>query len=143
MSDRDERGFFTEGNLVAEKHGGEGAIKAVQHGTPFTGLAAQAEQQVKADLEAHGRPAMVQELATRLHTTARLYWAAILSVADQAKEDAKALAKLDSYVARFGWLAAASLRAWEQVRKEELPKQGELFDYDAMVEELRKRGSGS
>jgi hypothetical protein len=40
-------------------------------------------------------------------------------------------------VRRFGWLAGSSLRAWEQVRKEEASRPKAL-DYDALVKELKR-----
>jgi len=120
------------GNQNGLKHGGEGAVKAIQHGKPFQGLAAQEEENVAADLEAQGRAAMVEEQATRLHTAARLYWAAVQKAADSGD-----LQKLDAYIARFGWLASASLRAWEQVRKEDAARPKAL-DYDQLVKELKR-----
>ena len=45
------------------------------------------------------------------------------------------LEKLDSYCARFGWLAGASLRAWAEVRKES--KERAPIDYGDLVRELQ------
>jgi hypothetical protein len=132
MSEEKGKWGAPKGARRAEKHGGEGAVKALQRGEPFGGLAAQEEQRVAADLEDQGRAAMVQEQATRLHTASRLYWQAVQKAADDGD-----LEKLDSYVARFGWLAGASLRAWEQVRKEDAARPKAL-DYDQLVKELKQ-----
>jgi hypothetical protein len=102
-----------KGNTLAQKHGGEAAVKDLQHGRKFTGLAASAQAEVEADFETEGRAAMVQEQAVRLHAASRLYWDAIKKAADSGDIDA-----LDRYCARYGWLATSSLRAWDQVKKE-------------------------
>ena len=94
-------------------HGGAGAVRRIQEGKPFVGLAAQEEARVKADLESAGRSELVKEAAIRLHTAMRLYWNAVVAAADAGD-----LKKLDSYCARFGWLAGAALRAWREVREE-------------------------
>ena len=96
-----------------DQHGGAGAVRAIQQGKPFKGLAAQAEREVLADLDAHGRGALVVENATRLQTACRLYWGAVCKAADSGDLEA-----LDKYVKRFGWLAGAALRAWGQVKQE-------------------------
>jgi hypothetical protein len=122
-----------KGNLRNEVHGGAGATVAITKGKPFTGLAAAEEQRVLADLAECGRGDLVNELATRLHTATRLFWNAIAMVADAASQgDATALQRLDGYMARFGWLAASALRAWEQVRREEA-SQPDALDYEVMI----------
>jgi hypothetical protein len=127
-----------KGSQNALKHGGAGAEKAISEGKPFRGLAAKTQAEVKADLYDEGRPAMVEELATRLHTAARLYWGAIDKVVDEASAgDANALRLFDNYVKRFGWLAGAALRAWAQVKQEDAA-QPPALDYDELVAQLRK-----
>lgn len=101
------------GNLNRQTHGGEGAVKAIRHGRPFTGLAALAEAEVRAELDRDGRHGLVLRLAARLTAAADLYWNA-LSAAAEAGD----LAQIDGYVGRFGWLGGAALRAWEQVKRE-------------------------
>ena len=105
---------FSEGNRAAVKHGGESAILAIREGKPFKGLAAQAERDVQADLASSGRGGLVREIAVRAHTAMRLYWSAVQQAADDGD-----LAALDSYCARFGWLAGVASRAWREVREEE------------------------
>lgn len=121
-------------NEYALKHGGEGAVKAIQHGRDLTGLAAREEELVKREYAELGRAELVEEQAIRLHTASRLYWNAV-----QAAADAGDLDKLDAYVARFGWLASATLRAWAEVRREEASKPRAL-DYDELVKELKRNG---
>jgi hypothetical protein len=101
-------------NKNAQKHGGDAAIKRLQDGQPFAGLARSEELHVREQLELFGRGGLVLENATRLQTAANLYWDAIV----KAVEDGN-LAVLDRYVARYGWLAGAALRAWAQVKSEQ------------------------
>ena len=134
-SDRDKRGQFTEGNAAGEqftegnkaaiRHGGEAAVKALQRGEPYKGLAAQAEREVQADLEESGRVSLVREIAVRAHTAMRLYWAAVQTAADDGDLDA-----LDRYCKRFGWLAGVAGRAWREVREElkDTRGAGDLLD---------------
>lgn len=134
-------GQFLPGNTVNlgkrnnEIHGGAAAQKALAAGAPFTGLAAQEEQQVRGDLEEQGRAPLVEELAVRLHTVARLYYGACLAAADAGD-----LQALHGHVSKFGWLAGAALRAWEQHRKEEA-SQPPALDYDTLIEGLKREQS--
>jgi hypothetical protein len=95
-------------------HGGEGAVKSIQHGEPMRGLAASTEQVVRSELEVSGRYAMVQNAAIRLETAARLYWDAFVKAANDGDLD-----KVDKYAARYGWLAGCALRAWAGVKQEQ------------------------
>jgi hypothetical protein len=95
------------------KHGGEAAIKRIQHDQPFDGLALAEQAAVMDEYEADGRAAMVERQALRLETAARLFWNAIC----KAFQDDD-IAAVDKYIARYGWLAGKSLSAWEYVRKE-------------------------
>lgn len=124
-------------------HGGEAARRDLRHGRPFTGLAAEAEQGVRAELaEPGGRAELTAELATRLHAATRLFWGGIQAVADQAAEgDAEALTRLDAYLGRFGWLAGAALRAWAQVGQNEKDRAAQALDYDDLVADMRRRAS--
>ena len=139
MSQKDEEGDEVtrcgapNSNQNAEiVHGGAGAVKRIQAGKPFVGLAAQEEANVKADLETLGRAELVRENAIRLHTACRLYWGAVQSAADAGD-----LEKLDSYVARFGWLAGSALRAWAQMRQERPDERG-VLDYEELLRRQRE-----
>jgi len=126
-SDHRPNGQFREGNTATLKHGGRAALNALTAGKPFTGLARLVQEEVEADLETQGRPALVKELAVRLHTASRLYWTAIQHAADKGD-----LKLLDGYVARFGWLAQAALRAWMQDRREN-PDDPNVLDYETIL----------
>jgi hypothetical protein len=108
-----KNGRFEKGNQAGLRHGGAGAESRLADGRPFIGLAAQEEQKVISDLETQGQAWLIREQAVRLTTAARLYWNAV-----QSATDAGDLAKLTTYVSKFGWLAQAALRAWREVRAE-------------------------
>ena len=95
------------------KHGGEAAIKRLQHGEQFTGLALQEQAAVMDEYERDGRAAMVERQAIRLETVTRLFWNAVKKAVQDGDLEA-----MDKYTKRFGWLATSSLRAWDQVKKE-------------------------
>lgn len=117
-----------------DEHGGAGAVRSIQQGRPFRGLAAQEEAQVIEDLESLGRVALVKENAVRLQTATRLYWGAVQKAADDGD-----LKKLDSFIARFGWLAGSALRAWAQVKAEGGDDDGGLL-LDAMAAAKAAKG---
>jgi hypothetical protein len=104
-------------NSNALKHGGSQGEAALAKGEPLRGLAAQAEQEVSTELANNGSYSMIEHTAIRLQAVANLYYDAIQLAADN--NDLKAL---DHYVARYGWLAGAALRAWAQVRQEQRRK---------------------
>jgi hypothetical protein len=115
------------------KHGGAAAVISVQKGTPLHGLAAQAEQEVTLELENKGALALIQRNATRLQAACDLYWNAVQVAAQDG--DLKAL---DHYVARYGWLAGCSLRAWTLVRQERrLKDEDKAPDIDAVLARYR------
>jgi hypothetical protein len=99
--------YARPGNNHAEKHGGAGALQKIQRGEPFTGLAVEAERQVKADLLDVGAAGMVKQQAIRLQTVASCYYGAILAC--QNVEEMAALIKV------WGWVANSALRAWQAV----------------------------
>lgn len=101
------------GNDHAVKHGGAAAIQSMSKGKPFTGLAADAQKEVEADVEMKGQSEMLRENAVRAQTVLRLYWNAISKAMDDGD-----LALLDHYVARFGWLVGVASRAWELAGKD-------------------------
>jgi len=122
-----------EGNTNATKHNGEAAVKAIQHGAALTGPARDAELAVYTELANDGRPAIVTRTAVRLQAACDLFWAALVDAGERND-----LAAMDRYVARFGWLAGASLRAWAQVKTEE-GRDGDALDYEKMLESERKQ----
>jgi len=118
-------------NTNALRHGGAAAVKAIQDGEPLTGPARDAELQVYETLETSGRYSLVRRTAARLQAACDLYWGAVSKAAENGD-----LKKLDSYIARFGWLAGCSLRAWAQVKEEEKGAAGAMVaDYEEIIGE--------
>lgn len=103
-----------KGNQSAAKHGGEGAVKAIQRGEELNGLAADELKTVEAIYQFAGRRAIVTENAMRTQAAANLYWNAIQKAAQTGDID-----KLDGYVARFGWLVGVVSRLWQAEAAEE------------------------
>jgi hypothetical protein len=120
---------FEAGNTVSLKHGAAAGAKAIEKGTPLTGLAAVVESEVKADLETLGAAGIIQNQATRLETVSRLYFDAFVASIQSGD-----LAKADSYCARYGWLANSSIRAWAEVVRsaKNTPKHGAAKVLDAI-----------
>jgi len=129
------------GERRALKHGGEAAVKAIQKGQPMTGPAREAELAVYEELETAGRHSLVRRNAARLQAAADLYWGAISKLMQDVNERGGipadvVIVKLDKYIKRFGWLAGASLRAWEQVKQDEKDSgPGLVADYEEMLSE--------
>ena len=123
MAAKQDKQGFQPGNQAAVKHGAEAAVKAIQHGTEHVGLAREAELAVVAELETVGRAAVVVRNATRLQAAADLYWGAVSKAAQEGDLEA-----LDKYVARYGWLAGCSLRAWAEVKKDDKAAGPNLID---------------
>lgn len=117
-----------EGNQNAKIHGGEAALSAIRNGTELTGPARDAELQVYTELATQGRASIVTRTAVRLQAACDLFWAALVDAGERGD-----LSAMDRYVARFGWLASASLRAWQQVRAEEKDADDGL-DYERILE---------
>ena len=147
---RDEKGRFVKGHDLWQPgpggpvdnkhrltHGGAGAVERMRQGQPFPAdsLARQAELEVYDELETSGRYALTVRNAARLQACCDLYWAAVSKAAEDGDLEA-----LDRYVKRFGWLAGSSLRAWAQVRSEEVEGDDSAVIVDAII---AARGVGS
>jgi hypothetical protein len=128
---------FGDDNKANQVHGGEAAVKAIQRGETFKGLAASEERNVKAELQAAGRAEMVRQEAVRLKTACNLYWGAVCKAADDGNIDA-----LDRYIKRYGWLAGATLRAWAQVKEEDKTRADDALDYAELVKQLERQAKG-
>lgn len=126
---RDNKGQFTENNRAAVKHGGAAAVRAFREGEAFTGLAAQEERQVVEDLAQDGQISMLEEIAVRLHTCTRLYYAALQTAVDRADLEA-----LDRYAKRFGWLAGKTAKAWRELRDASNGNGRGALDYEEILE---------
>lgn len=115
------------GNTNAMTHGGEAALNAIRSGQPLTGPAREAELAAIDEFNTAGRQSLVLRNAIRLQAVTDLFWAAVNGAAERGD-----LQALDRYVARFGWLAGATLRAWAQV-KEEQKDAGNALDYEQIL----------
>lgn len=105
------------------KHGGEGAIKRLTSGEPFLGMALDQQHEVENRLATEGLDAIVETNAIRLQTTTDLFYAAILKAAQVGD-----IELFERYVARYGWIAGVTLRAWAQVKHDQKQNGGKLAE---------------
>ena len=117
------------GNQKATKHGAEGAIRRISEGQPFLGIALDTQKDVEARLEGEGLEAIVQANAIRLQTATDLYYQAVLKAAQDGDT-----AAFDRFIARYGWIAGVTLRAWAQVKADRKGKGGQI---DRVLEAYR------
>jgi hypothetical protein len=96
-------------NLAA--HGGEGGIKRLADGQPFTSVALEKQREVEAELAEAGISEIVERAAVRLQTVSDLFYNAVMAAGERGDFDT-----LDKYSQRFGWLQSKALLAWQQVR---------------------------
>jgi hypothetical protein len=120
-----------EGNNNATKHGGAGAIKRIEKGMPFIGIAHEAEAQVQAEYMTDGAGALELRNAQRLQAAADLYWGAVSKAAEAGD-----LQAIDKYIQRYGWLASLALRAWTEMRKKEQSNSG--IDAGKVLEVIKR-----
>ena len=127
MASKTSDGRFKPNNTKALKHGGEPALVDIKTGKTLRGPARDAELAVYDELSNDGRYSLVVRNASRLQAACDLFWSALVGAAE--RQDMQAL---DRYVARFGWLAGASLRAWAQVKQDQqdLP---DALDYEQVL----------
>jgi len=119
-----------KGNQSGFKHGGEGALKAIQHGRPFVGLVADVERAVREQLYEEGYLGMLEEIAVELHTVKKLFYAAVKKAASEGD-----LPQMDTFTKRYGWLANSAGRAWQNyVQARALSNR--TMSYDDLVQEL-------
>lgn len=130
-----KRGNYNKHNQSAYKHGGEGALKRIQEGKPFIGLAAAEQERVESQLSLVGSLGIERNLMTRLVTATNLYWNAIEKAAQEGD-----LIALDRYIQRFGWLATSSLRALKQVSDHEKEGGNTPIDAQIILDSYRKEG---
>jgi len=101
---------------AALRHGGEAAIKRLQHGEPFDGLALEAYQGVLEELgidldKLTGVDRVRVRRAARFEAVARLFDGAALAAA--AAGD---LERWERYQRRSGWIGDKGFRAFGEVR---------------------------
>jgi hypothetical protein len=131
---RDQKGRFAQGHALSLQHGGAGAVKRIRDGEEFIGLARETEIAVQEELAQSGRLALLTRNACRLQTATDLYYGALLGAAEAGD-----LEQFTRHLKTWGWLAGSAIRAWAEVRHEELLRPKTL-DYDALVRELINSG---
>lgn len=94
------------------KHGGAGALKKIQQGEPFVGLARIAENEVEDRLLEGGIEAELLRDAKRLQVVSDLYYGAFTKAMQEREFD-----QATSYLKVWGWIHNSSIRAWEAARK--------------------------
>jgi hypothetical protein len=91
-----------------EKHGGAKAIKDLQHGTEFTGLALQTQNDIRIEYDTLGPGSLIAKNAIRLQTASELYYNAFMKSASDGDLDG-----MDSYLKVSTWLTNSADRALE------------------------------
>jgi len=103
-----------QGNQSHLIHGGAAARVALTKGAEFKGVARDMEKQIQAEYDTKGPPELLKRSAIRIHTVAELYWSAILGATEEGN-----MAKFESYVKTYGWLASAGARLLTELIKQE------------------------
>jgi len=97
---------------VGTKHGGAGALKAVRLGKPFSGLALQAQSEVKDRLAMEGVEGELSRNAERLQVVSDLYFDAFAKAMQDGDHETAT-----SYLRVWGWVTNSAVRTWDRVRK--------------------------
>lgn len=97
---------------VGTVHGGQGALKAIRQGKPFSGLAKIAEGDVEARLQLEGIEGELVRDAKRIQTVSDLYYNAFVKAMQDGDID-----KATTYLKVWGWVTNSAVRSWELVRK--------------------------
>jgi hypothetical protein len=122
---------FKKGNQAQFKHGGEAAIKALQHGGSLVGITRRLQNDVHDQIQSEGILAVMLESAERYQAVANLFYGLILGTKD--------IAEADKYAARYGWLASKAFRMLETVHK--LEQAGGPSDMLELAIEAAKRST--
>ena len=114
--ERDERGRFAPGQSGNLRHGGEAAVKALQHGQPFDGLALESYEGVLGELgidldKLTGIDRVLLQRAARLEAAARLFDVAGLAAAASGDLD-----RWERMQQRMGWIGGKSAAQFEKLR---------------------------
>lgn len=105
------RGRISLGEM-GTKHGGAGALKAIQDGKPFAGLPAERKLEIQARIESEGPEAVLIDLAGDFVTVADLYRTAVFSAIESGDTD-----KMTAYIKTWGWINGHAIRALDLVCK--------------------------
>ena len=124
---------YNKDNQNAIKHGGESAVRAIQEGKQFTGLAAAEQERVMSQLAEVGSLGIETDIMTRLVVATNLYWNAVVKAAESGD-----INSLDRYIQRFGWLGTSSMRAIKQVSDHEKERGSDPIDAQVILDTYRK-----
>jgi hypothetical protein len=135
VADRDDNGRFAEGHKVSRKHGGEKAIKRLQNGEPFDGLAKAAYDNVLAEMGVNldrltGLERVRVKRAARFEAVARLFDVAALAAA--AAGD---LETWERFQQRSGWIGSKAFKALGDVRADVAADEATIIDALAAAKE--------
>lgn len=133
---RDEHGRFVKGNQISKKHGASIALKKLERGEPFDGLALETYKGVLTDLDINldnlsGIERVRTIRAARFETVARLF--------DGAAQGAAACGDLERwelYQRRSGWIGSKGFSALGEV--DEFVNKGGV-DYEQILAQQRQK----
>lgn len=101
------------------KHGGAGALHAIQHDKEFSPLAEAALVEVQALARELGAVGMVRRTTERLQVVSDLYYGAIEKAAQE--HDTAQMTKL---IQVWGWITNSAARGWLELAKHEKKDDG-------------------
>jgi predicted TIM-barrel fold metal-dependent hydrolase len=93
-------------------HGGRGALKRVQQGKEFVGLAKIAQDEVTDRLEAEGIEGELRRDAERLQVVSDLYYNALIKALQDGELD-----RATEYLSKWGWITNSAVRSWQVAMK--------------------------
>lgn len=99
-------------NQNAVKHGGAGAMNAIQNNRDFTGLAKDALDDVESRIGLNGVQGELVRNASRLQAVSDLYFAAWSKVVQDGD-----IEKITSFLKVWNWTTNSAQRAWQAVAK--------------------------
>ena len=123
-------GTFASGHTLTTHHGGEGAIKHLQHGKPLVGIAAELKEQVAQEIEENGIVAVMRERAERHQAVADLFYGLLLGTTEAEP--------LDQLVRRFGWMNSKAFGMMREIAELESRAGGNVLDYEVWLEQQGK-----
>jgi hypothetical protein len=108
----------------ATKHGGQGALRRIQDGREFTGLARIAEQEVEDRLASEGIEGELERDARRLQVVSDLYYGAFINATEEHDTD-----RATGYLKVWCWVHNSAVRAWTAAAKyKKAARQGNVVD---------------
>ncbi len=97
---------------VGTVHGARGALKRIEQGKEFVGLAKIAQDEVTDRLETDGMEGELKRNALRLQVVSDLYYNALMKVLQDGDND-----KATEYLSKWGWITAKTNLAWQAAMK--------------------------